>query len=110
MSLSFASLTFVGTRIRRHTTGVTSSSSTCSWRESCPGGIGTLEHYEATVAKERNWGSANLRVSTPTEKRAPVITDPIAVNERLVRLDGVVVLGVDDALTGPFRVHVETVS
>lgn len=39
-----------------------------------------------------------------------MITDPIAINERFVRLDGVVVLGVEDPTTGPFRVHVETIA
>ena len=63
------------------------------------------EHYEWPVAKERGGGSANLRVSTPTEKRALVITDPIAVSEHLVGLERVNVLGVDDPAAGPLRVH-----
>ena len=37
-----------------------------------------------------------------------MITDPIAINEHLVGLAHVVVLGVDDPASGPLRVHVET--
>ena len=37
-----------------------------------------------------------------------MITDPIAINEHFVKLDGVVVLGIDDPEGGPFRAHVET--
>ena len=44
----------------------------------------------------------------PSDRRAPVQTDPIRVCELLVGLPDVNVLGVDDGPDEPLRVHVET--
>jgi transposase len=40
-------------------------------------------------------------------KRAPVITNPSAINQHFLRLADVNILGVEDLSQGPLRVHVE---
>jgi hypothetical protein len=49
------------------------------------------------VLKERRGFCKSVGVQRPIrEKRTPVITDPIEINQRYVKLPEVVLLGIDD--------------
>jgi hypothetical protein len=56
--------------------------------------------------EKRIGGSASLTALEATDRRAPVITDPIAINERLTKLPDVTVLGLEE-VSGLTKLHVE---
>ncbi len=64
----------------------------------------------SSSSQKKGGDSAILLVFKANEKRrAPVITNPTAINACFVRLAEVNILGVEDLGEGPLRVHVECV-